>query len=109
LSYAPRLIQDDFKAFFSSGQCWGSLSQQRTPHEQRNRISVDYGQLELRCLEIEPSQKVDAAAQFELKGPRNPRLLKKLFDEGKCRLVLAAPVVLRAGDYLEVRTTYCMK
>ena len=109
LSYAPRLIQDDFKAFFTSGQCWGSLSQQRTPHEQRNRISVDYGQLELRCLEIEPSQKVDAAAQFELKGPRNPRLLKKLFDKGKCRLVLAAPVLLRAGDYLEVRTTYCMK
>jgi len=103
LSYSPRLSPDDFKAFFSTGRCWGSLAQQRGNREQTNTVSVDYGQLELRELEIELASAEDVPPQVVLDAPRNSQIRQVVVNGKKCLLTFEDPILLRAGERIEVR------
>jgi uncharacterized protein (DUF608 family) len=51
IGFSPRIQQDNFKAFFTGAEGWGSLGQQRTAGLQTNTVSVGYGKLPLALLE----------------------------------------------------------
>ncbi len=54
LAYAPRYQADDYKAFFTSAEGWGSLVQVRDNASQTNRIEVKWGKLPLKTLRVQP-------------------------------------------------------
>ncbi len=53
IGFAPRLTPEDFKAFFTAAEGWGSLVQKRSSGGQTNRIEVKWGKLDLKVLRLE--------------------------------------------------------
>ena len=53
LGFAPRWQADDFKAFFTAAEGWGSLQQRRHERSQENRIEMKHGRVTLHELTIE--------------------------------------------------------
>jgi hypothetical protein len=57
LAFAPRHQADDFKAFFSGAEGWGTLVQRRSARSQEDIVDVKYGRLTLNELQLEvPSE-----------------------------------------------------
>ena len=53
LGFAPRWQHDNFKAFFTAAEGWGTLHQTRRANSQTNRIDVKHGSVRLRELIFE--------------------------------------------------------
>src|SRR5205823_13974144 len=53
LAFAPQMQADNFKAFFSAAEGWGSLRQTRKERSQENQVVVRYGTVGLRELVVE--------------------------------------------------------
>ncbi len=53
IGFAPRLAPEDFKAFFSGAEGWGSLVQKRAEGSQTSRIEVKWGILRVKTLQLE--------------------------------------------------------
>lgn len=106
LAFAPRLMQSDFKAFFSTSGCWGTISQKRAPGNQQSGISVAYGEFELRHLTLELPPEAGDNLEFTLVKAAGAHIAKVSLKEGLCVLDFEAPVVLRAGDAVEVAASW---
>lgn len=100
LSFAPSLNGDDFKSFFSTGSCWGSISQQRNPKGQANMVEVTYGTLELKRLQIDSGDLKKPSVRIE--APSAPGVRARTMDAGRCMLVFDRPVALNPGERLAV-------
>jgi hypothetical protein len=102
LSLAPRLMQDNFKSFFTAAKGWGSISQQRNARIQRNSIDVRYGNLEIKEFTVDISHKKTRPAQiaFDAGGERSKG--NATFGNGKCSIALAKPVTLSEGGKFNV-------
>ncbi|MCC6793649.1 MAG: twin-arginine translocation signal domain-containing protein [Candidatus Hydrogenedentes bacterium] len=102
LSMSPRLMQDNFKSFFTAARGWGSISQQRNARIQRNSIDLRYGNLEIREFAVDISHKKTRPAQiaFDAGGERSKG--NATFADGKCSIVLAKPVTLSEGGKFNV-------
>jgi uncharacterized protein (DUF608 family) len=105
VAFAPRLNQDAFKAFFTTGKSWGTIAQYRDDAGQRNEVRVAWGHLELEQLEIEIARGEDPGMHIEVTGPGTPKIRDKVLHEGTCLLVFDNPVTLQAGDTFEVRVS----
>lgn len=53
IGFAPKLTPEDFKAFFTGAEGWGSLVQKRTANHQTNRIELKWGKLQVKTLRLE--------------------------------------------------------
>ena len=53
MRFAPKIQQEQFDGFFSAAEGWGNISQKQTAHIQQNEISVSYGKLRLKSLEVD--------------------------------------------------------
>jgi hypothetical protein len=53
LGFAPRMQADNFKAFFTASEGWGSLLQQRSSKIQTNSVMVKWGEINLNKLRFE--------------------------------------------------------
>jgi uncharacterized protein (DUF608 family) len=53
LRFAPRFQPENFKAFFSAAEGWGTLTQQRTGGRQMNTVALAYGRIVLNELRVE--------------------------------------------------------
>lgn len=104
LAFAPRLLQDDFKSFFSLGRGWGSFSQRRAANDQTNRVEIAYGSLELRRFSFELPEGVARNLVTTVKTPQGVIQAAKAVEGRTCTLTFERPVTLRAGEYIEVRT-----
>ena len=63
IGFAPKFRPDDFKAFFSAAEGWGSLAQRRVGSTQENRIDVKWGSLTVKSLvlQLPPGKQLSAA------------------------------------------------
>ncbi len=52
LKFAPKIKKDDITCFYTGAEGWGTLSQKKTKSEQINSITVNYGRLSLKSVEI---------------------------------------------------------
>jgi uncharacterized protein (DUF608 family) len=102
LGFAPRWQPDDFKAFFSAAEGWGTLVQRRSKGRQVNRVEVKHGTLRLGELAVEVPQGVTVKEVIpRVNGKPHPKHAPE--QTGK-RLTVrpGKPLVLKAGEQCEV-------
>jgi len=104
LGFNPKVQRENFEGFFTSAEAWGSIRQTRKDGAQTNRVTVKYGVLDLRQLDI-----------GLLKSPKKIRLFlgnteipcigrQKEEGTGIEWTIKFAPVQLNAGDNIRVIT-----
>jgi uncharacterized protein (DUF608 family) len=101
LGFAPRWQQENFKAFFTAAEGWGSLSQKRMNNSQENQIEVKHGLVKLKELKFEPPQsaKITEATVTAAGQP----IEAKWEQKDGVTLVLEKPAELMADATLIVR------
>ena len=52
LGFAPRVSQEDFRCFFSTGSAWGTFSQTCDYAGYRASVTIGWGELSLRTLKL---------------------------------------------------------
>jgi hypothetical protein len=93
LGFAPRWQQDDFKAFFSAAEGWGSLKQKRREKSQENGIDVRHGRVMLKQLVLEVPEDVKVAKSTLRQGEKD--IDAKTTQVGRTvKLTLAEPLVM---------------
>ena len=105
LGFAPRMTPDDFQAAFTAAEGWGTISQKRSAGRQTNRIAVKWGQLRLETLAFElPEGAKLGGTHVQVPGHSQPIRAKQ--DGRRVVLTLKMPIVIEAGQSIEVRLTY---
>jgi uncharacterized protein (DUF608 family) len=105
LGFAPRWQADNFKAFFTAAEGWGSITQTRQEKSQENGIVVRHGQVRVREVRCEVPEGAKLRQLRLLVGQR--AVEGQVAQEGRqVTLTLAAPAVLKAGQELTVRLTW---
>jgi hypothetical protein len=93
IGFAPRWQQENFKAFFTAAEGWGSLLQRRSDHSQENQVDVKHGQVTVREL------------LFEV--PKSAKLLEVVVTTGgqplEAKLEQKEPVILTLQKSLELK------
>ena len=100
LGFAPAIVPDDFRCFFSTGTAWGSFAQQAVAHRLQAAIGVEYGRLELRQLRLKPAapgRTVDA----HLNGAALPAQVAQ--EDGVALIRFDPPIIVQARERLSVR------
>ncbi|MHC4672348.1 MAG: GH116 family glycosyl hydrolase, partial [Planctomycetota bacterium] len=101
IGFAPRLNPQNFKAFFSAAEGWGSIVQQRTENKQTNRIEVKWGKLRVKTMLFElpeglrPATATITAADRKIEG-------KSIIKDNRIVIELAEPVIVNNGSAIEV-------
>ena len=98
IGFAPRLSPDNFRAAFTAAEGWGTFWQKREPGRQLDGIELKAGQLRLASLAFATAG--PAKASITIDG--NPIAAAAAVQAGQLRITLAAPVVLKADQKLEV-------
>jgi non-lysosomal glucosylceramidase len=99
LGFAPRWQQEDFKAFFSAAEGWGSLKQKRREKSQENGIEVRHGRVTLKQLVLEAPETVKVTKSTLREGEKD--IDANTTQEGQfVKLTLAETLVLEAGKSL---------
>jgi len=100
MGFAPRMQADDFKAFFTAAEGWGSLVQTRGGGRQTNRIEVAWGRLRVRTLVFElPDGAGEAKATVTAAGKAVGAAIGR--DGRRVTVTLANEAVVRAGQTVE--------
>jgi non-lysosomal glucosylceramidase len=101
LGFAPRWQANEFKAFFTAAEGWGSLRQTRMENSQRNEITVKHGRAELKELRFAVVPAAPVTGVEAHLGEKRIEIAHK--QEGtQVRISLNAPVVVEAGQTLGV-------
>jgi non-lysosomal glucosylceramidase len=103
LGFAPRWRPEDFQAFFSAAEGWGSLGQRRGERRQESTIAVKHGQVTLREVVLQPPEKVTVREARVSVGDRAVKAEFHLDDPARAvTLRLAEPIAVQAGETLTV-------
>ncbi len=97
LGLGPKMTPEDFRAFFITAAGWGSFSQIVSNGQQQVRLSLKWGELALRRLELEIAPGV-RAENVEVAMPATTEQ-----SDGRVVIKFAEAVGLKAGDTIEVR------
>ncbi len=105
IGFAPRLTPENFKAFFSAAEGWGSLVQTRIGSRQSNRIEVKWGRLRVKSLQLElPSQAKLAAASVTVAGRQVNADAKQ--QGTRVTIVLPQAEILEKNQEIEARIVF---
>jgi len=104
LGFDPRIQPENHQSFFTTAEGWGSFSQKREGHTQRNELTVAYGRLPLRQLSLGlPEAVTSAKASVSIDG-------KAVACSSQCidgKMLLTPPsVTLERGQKLAVEVTW---
>ncbi len=100
IGFAPRMQADDFKAFFTGAEGWGSLVQTRADGRQTNRIGAAWGRLRARTLVFEvPKTAGEVKAAVTAAGKKVGARLSR--DGPRVTLTLERDVAIEAGQAVE--------
>jgi uncharacterized protein (DUF608 family) len=108
LGFAPRLQAEDFKAFFTAAEGWGSIRQTCSGKSQTDTVELRYGslrltELKLKTADTEPLSEVTVSVAEK-------RLPASAESSGGIRSIrLAKPLVLQAGETLMVNLQVGLK
>jgi non-lysosomal glucosylceramidase len=101
LGFAPRWQAENFRAFFTGAEGWGTLEQVRDGRSQTNRIVVKHGEVRLLEFFTELSAGTQSPrVRVELEGQSPSAKLRHA--RRRTELVFAQPIVVRAGQTLSV-------
>lgn len=101
LGFAPRLTPEAFRSAFTAAEGWGVLSQKRDGARQINTLELRWGRLRLESLAFEVAEA--GAGQVAHLVWAGRKLSAEVSAQGRQRrLRLAKPIVIEAGQGLEV-------
>jgi len=104
LGFAPRWQADDFKAFFTSAEGWGTLRQSRDKQSQMNSIAVKHGSLRLRELAFEVPAPKAVRATLSVGGQnKSARVTQK---GPRVQIALDDELVVGPGQALDVQLSW---
>jgi uncharacterized protein (DUF608 family) len=101
LCFAPRWQTENFKAFFTAADGWGSLLQSRERQTQKNEVIVKHGRVELKELVFSlpgSAQVTDATVHL---GSTAIEAAHKQ-DGEQVRFTLKSPIFVEAGQTMDV-------
>jgi uncharacterized protein (DUF608 family) len=101
IEFAPRIRMADFRSFFTVGSGWGLYAQQRSDRQQTSQVTLQSGELTLRCLKLQIPQGVTVAA-VTATGPGQTPLAATAAPGDRLAVDLGREVTLQAGDTLSV-------
>lgn len=99
MSFSPKLINDNFKGFFTSAEGWGNITQYRESNKQQNTIEVKYGRLSLKQLNLSV---VFETAVKEVKVYHNGIELLSSFKKKEQVEVFFDKIELKKNDELKI-------
>ena len=100
--FQPVWQPEDHASFFSAAEGWGLFDQRREPGVQTARIEVKYGQLRVSRLvfQVRPGT---APRTLTVRLGQQVLPAKYAEEDGRVRIALDRPVLIAAGETLEVR------
>ncbi len=101
IGFAPRLTPEDFKCAFTAAEGWGSYSQRIENEKFKSVVSMHWGRLKLKTIALQYS--VASSAHISLAEKSLGVVLHKINE--KILLTLDHPVILSAGQHLEITLT----
>ena len=105
IGFAPKLRGEDFKAFFTAAEGWGSLVQKRAGKRQTSRIEVKWGTLRARTLVFDlPAGAKLAKATVTAAGKAAPVTARQ--TGATVTLEFDKPVIVSAGAAIEAALTW---
>ena len=106
LGFVPRWRPEDFQAFFTAAEGWGSLRQRRAERRQENAVTVKHGRVVLRELVLGPPENV-AVKEVQVAAAGRPvRVEQGRDDGGRLLLKLGEPLTLEPDQTLQVVLTW---
>lgn len=102
MAFAPRILKDNFKSFFTAAEGWGNIEQTIDSNNQSNTIQISYGKLRLQELAVEM---ISTPKNIQLFVNKKPHPVKHKTD-GKKLTLQFEEVVLEKGEYLLVEIEY---
>ncbi|MCL5745406.1 MAG: non-lysosomal glucosylceramidase [Acidobacteria bacterium] len=100
VSVAPKLRPANFSSFWSTATGWGTFSQTVRNGRARFRLSVLYGKLPCRSLELGPE--ISASGKSSAKLGAKALAHKMEYTQKRAQFIFAEPVELAEGDHLEL-------
>ncbi|MEI6972088.1 MAG: GH116 family glycosyl-hydrolase [bacterium] len=101
IGFDPRLAPDNHQSFFSAAEGWGSFTQRRGERRQDCGLAVVWGRVRIAELSLGlPAGVATPQVEVELDGSRIRA--SHLIDGDKLKITLDRPVVLPAGEALQV-------
>jgi len=100
LRFAPRHTPEQFKAFFTAPEVWGSLSQSREGQSQRNEISVREGRLAISKVAL-AAMSAPGRVKVQCGGKAIESVFR--FSAGVLEVTLKQPGVVQADQALVIR------
>jgi len=100
LRFTPRHTPEQFKAFFTAPEAWGSLSQSREGHSQRNEISVREGRLAISKVAL-AAMSAPGGVKVQCGGKTIESEFR--FSAGVLEVTPKQPGVVQAGQALVIR------
>ena len=101
LAFAPRLSPEAFRAFFTTGQGWGTFSQAAQPGASTASLELLWGTLELKQFGFAPAPAFTAVRVWA--GVNGAPVPARLDQRGT--VIFEEIVRLKTGDRLEVKLT----
>jgi uncharacterized protein (DUF608 family) len=100
MTFAPKMTQKDFKAFFTGAEGWGTLAQKEEMGKRTSCIEIAHGSLPLKQLTLD-GKGIDASGKI-LVVRNGKRTSAKVEIEDGMLVVDLRKVVIQAGQTLEV-------
>ncbi|UCD30240.1 MAG: hypothetical protein JSV03_07165, partial [Planctomycetota bacterium] len=105
IGFAPRFKPEDFKAFFTAAEGWGSLVQKRNGNSQTNRIELKWGKLRVKTMVFEVPGGVQPVKVTITVGSEQFGF-DWTVDDQVIMLELEQPVIVTSGSSVEVVLTW---
>jgi uncharacterized protein (DUF608 family) len=105
LTFVPQWQTDDFKAFFTAAEGWGTLRQTRQQQAQTNGLDIKHGTLRLRELTFEvPAGVKQTQARVELNAKTPSHQTSQMGR--RVQIKFNEALVVQAGETLNVTHTW---
>lgn len=101
IGFAPKIHPEDFKAPFTAAEGWGTYSQQLSDSAMTAQLSIKWGSLSLRTLQLDPLGFIPKHVEVTHQGQPVAAELKQV--EGQVVAELAQMVTLTKGDPLDIK------
>jgi uncharacterized protein (DUF608 family) len=106
LGFAPRWRPEDFQAFFTAAEGWGSLRQRRAERRQESAVTVKHGRVVLRELVLGLPENVSVKEVKVVAAGKPITAEQRRNDSGRLFLKLGEPVTLETDQDLTVTLTW---
>jgi uncharacterized protein (DUF608 family) len=105
LRFTPRATPENYKAFFSAAEGWGSLRQTRKGTEQKVEMKVEQGKVAVRELHLSRNgSRTPSKVKVQVNGKAVRATLSPDLSEGNVRVLLDSRLSLASGSMLTVIT-----